>query len=179
MNSRNTFIALGIIMAILSLGIAYAAINSQTLNVVGSVTTTTNDANFTVGFVTDSAITYSTANPSVNSNATVSGTYVDASNATMTVAGLTTENQSVSATYTIKNTSVAEINANLSASSTNPSTEWFEITEELGKSSIAPGESTTLTVTVKLKKTPVTTSDINAAKGTFDITVTAAPQANG
>lgn len=73
----------------------------------------------------------------------------------MNVNGLTAKGDTATATYTIANTS-ADLSAVLSATTSNTNDEFFKVTQNIAKGTVAAGDSTTITVTVELIKTPIT-----------------------
>lgn len=165
MNSKKTFITLGIVVAVLALGIAYAAITAQTLTVNGNVVAVADANNFDVNF-TGTPATSGTVTAVVTSDAKV---------ATMDVSGLTTEGQKATASFQVVNESSADITASLGANVVYDNTEWFSVTAVPAATSLAKGGNTTLDVTVELLKTPATAEDESAAQDTFTITLTASP----
>lgn len=164
MKQKRTYITLLLIVALLCLGIAYAAITNQTLKISGSVEATASDANFNVKFTDKSTSGSGTITAEIDAADTTGRT------ATINVSGLTTAGQTATAVYTISNESPADLTANLTSNLVFDNTTWFEVTADLEDTSIAKGASTTMTVTVKLLKTPATAADVTAAKD--DITVT-------
>ena len=94
----------------------------------------------------------------------------------MTVTGLTTKDETVTATYKVKNASQAEIVAAI-ADSVTPGNDWYEVTSDLDVETLAQGAEATLTVTVRLTKTPATEADLTAANAnnTFTVSVVASP----
>ena len=95
--------------------------------------------------------------------------------ATISVEGLTTVNQTATATYTILNAST-DLVANLVAEVTqNTNSDYFDVTTSFASNSVAAGDSTTITVSVRLKKTPIESQTGNI---TVQITPTAAVRAN-
>lgn len=152
-----------VILAILIIGIGYAAISGITANIKGSANATPSDANFTVKF---------TGTPTVSDATKVTeATITDDLNATIKVEGLTAKGEKVTATYTVENAS-ADLTANLSTETTqNTNSEYFKVTPTLAKSQIASGGTTTVTVEVELLKTPVTQDETS----TINVKVTAEP----
>ena len=145
MKNKKTVIALTVLLAVLALGIGYATITNITLNITGSTAATASDANFSVKFVDSGAeITGSNATGEVTSD----------NEATITVSGLTTKDDIATITYPVKNYS-ADLGASLTATVTeNSNDDFFEVTPTFASSSIGANSETTLTVTVKLLKTP-------------------------
>ena len=149
--SKTNKIIIGIVLvAILLLGIGYAAIQNVTLNISGTVAADPSQSNFKVCFVID-------PEPTVSDSTYVTAGVTDDINATINVSGLTTKGQIVSATYTVQNTST-DLSADLSVATTNSNTEYFTISSELADTSLKAGETTTVTVTVELTKTPISES---------------------
>lgn len=176
MREKKVFITLALILGVLILGIAYAAITTQNLNVSGSTTATTSDANFDVAFTGEVDITKpteradGTAITTIEVEAEASG-----KNGTITVAGLDTKGQEIIATYTVKNNS-KDLKAILSLGDEPvdyDNTTWYTVTAELGSTTLEPEQSTTLTVKIKLIKTPATDADIEAATETFKVSFAA------
>lgn len=148
MTNTNKIIAAIVIVAILIIGVGYAAISNITLNITGTAAATPNDANFAVAF---------SGTPTVSDATKVTAAVTDEENATINVTGLIAKGDIATATYTIQNTS-ADLSAELSATVTNSNEEYFEVTYDLGATNIAKGAATTITVTVELIKTPITDS---------------------
>lgn len=180
MKSKSTIITLLLAVAILVLGIAYAALASQTLSVTGSATVATSADNFKVDFTTTSNEITTTAPTGVTATASRTGERT----AAITVTGLTTKGQEVIATLPIKNNTPAEANvyAQLNITASGTTNEWFTITSELeDTSALAPGASTNLKVKIKLNKTPITEEEVALVNGeegsinTILVTVNATP----
>lgn len=151
MKNRKTLITLGVIVAVLMLGVGYAVISDINLSINGNATATTSDENFKVVF--DNSAT--TVSDDTKVTATVDKGQLTA---TMTVTGLTTTGDTATATYTIKNNST-ELSALVSQDSTkitNDNKTYFDITTNWEETTLAHGGSKTVTVTVKLIKTPAT-----------------------
>ena len=84
---------------------------------------------------------------------------------------ITAKGDTATATYTIANTS-ADLSAVLSATTSNTNDEFFKITQNIAKGTVAAGDTTTITVTVELIKTPITQDE----ETTIGVTITAEPQ---
>lgn len=186
MKKRKTFTGMAIFIAILILGVGYAAVSDVSLNLNGTANVKANaefvveyDTGHTVKLSTNETITWADSDV----RAVVAGEYNDASNATMTV-NLDAEHRSASATYKIDNLS-EELKATVAAEITSDipegKKEYLKVEEELyadedctellNDTQLAPEESAYLKVTVSLIKLPVT--DITNAE--FKITTTATP----
>ncbi|MBR3613572.1 MAG: leucine-rich repeat domain-containing protein [Clostridia bacterium] len=148
MKKTNKIILTVAIVAVLLLGIGYAAIQNITLNISGSAAADPSQSNFKVMF---------SGTPTVSDDTYVTASITDDTNATINVAGLTKKGDVVTATYTVQNAS-EDLSADLAVSTINSNTEYFTLISELDKSSLVAGEATTLTVTVKLTKTPIVDS---------------------
>lgn len=169
MKKKRTLTVLAAVLAVLMLGVGYAAVANDVLNITdASASATPDSANFVVEFDQTSTIQKSTG---------VEAAYTDATNATFSVSGLTAKDQTASATYTIKNSS-ADLSANLAAaigtmtngtSGTEDDKTYFNVTYSFGSTTVEAGGDTTLTVTVTMLKTPVA-EDVSV---TFPVTITA------
>ena len=133
MRKTNKIILITLVVFILLLGIGYAAIQNITLNISGTVSADTNQANFKVRFI---------GTPTVSDDVLATATITDSVNAKINVSGLTEKGQRVTATYTIKNDSES-ISADLAVSTTNSNVEYFGVKSELDKVSLIAGEETT------------------------------------
>lgn len=180
MNKKKTFVGMALLIAVLVLGVGYAAITDIPLFVNGTATANASDSDFSVKFDKTAAITKSDEN-------LVTKAEIDAEDdtdltATLTVENLTTTNNTASATFTIKNYS-ADLKAGLTATVYNEdgttaySDDYFSVTPTFGATTLnvndTEGNSTTLTVEVKLIKTPTDTVSKN-----FKVKVTANAQAS-
>lgn len=162
--NRNTKAIVGLVLlvAVLLVAVGYAAITATQLNINGTANATTKQENFTVEF---------TGTPTVSDADKVEAKLVDQKplNAIMNVSKLTAKGDT--ATYTIANTS-ADLSAVLSATTSNTNDEYFKITQNIAKATVAAGDTTTITVTVELIKTPITQDE----ETTIGVTITAEPQ---
>ena len=159
-NTKKVVVAL-IVLAILLIGVAYAAITNVTLNITGSAKAELGQDSFKVEF---------SGKPSVSSESNVVASITDEKNATMNVTGLTAKGDKATATYTVQNTSNV-LTANLSATVTNSNSEYFDVSYEFEKETLTHGEPTKITVTVELMKTPITES----VSSTIGVQITAEP----
>lgn len=159
------YIGMFVFLAVLMLGIGYAAI-SDNLNINGDILASPSDENFNVKF--DPTVEPTTTKS--RETATVTATVASDLVAKIDVKGLTTTHDTITATYTIKNES-AELGASLGVGNiVNSNSDYFEVTANLADNTIAADASTTVTVTVKLIKTPV---EQQKAGVTVPITATA------
>ena len=165
MNKNSKIVVGGILLiAVILVAIGYAAIKAVPLNISGDANATPNQANFTVKFV---------GQPVVSDQNKVTATLneTDQLKATMNVEGLTAKGDTVTATYTIQNTS-EDLAANLSATTSNTNEEYFDVSYEFEKTTVEHGDTTTIKVTVKLIKTPITNDETSKV----GIAITADPQ---
>jgi len=176
MKQQRTFLLLSVIVAVLVLGVAYAAITSVTLNINGNVLASAEQGNFKVAFAT---------NPTFDGTGTATVKVTSDTTATMDISGLSSVGDTMVVTYTIKNSST-DLWANLTNSVTNNNPEYFSVTAEFdgfyndGYNSwdygsyvgyrIAPWDTMDLKVTVRLLKTPITEQ-----KATIGVKVVASP----
>ena len=151
------------VVAILLIGVGYAAIENISLTINGTATADPSQSNFVVKF--DQSV-----EPIQDGKGTITAKITDDTKATLNVTGLATEGEKASATYTVKNDS-KDLSANLTASITQKNNEYFKVTQEIGKTSLTKGETTTLKVTVELIKTPSTENEDD----TINVTLTAQP----
>ena len=145
MSKTSKIILITIVATCLLLGLGYAAIQNISLNITGNVAAQVNSENFKVRFI---------GTPTVSDSTYATATIVDDTNATIEVSGLTSKGQKVTASYDIKNES-GDLSADLNVVATTTNMEYFTITSELAKQSIAAGETTNVVVTVELAKTPI------------------------
>ena len=151
---------LGVLIAILAIGIGYAVISAIPLEIKGSGTIASNPNGFAVKFKNVASKT---------GDGTINATITDDTHATMSVSGLTESGQKATFVYEILN---ASEETNYSAKLTTPTVEveksdYFLATAVVDNPTIiAQNETTTITVTIQAIKTPVE-SDI-----TSDVTVT-------
>lgn len=179
MRQKKTFITILLVLAFLCLGIVYAEITGVSLKISGDIAATTSEGKIDVQF-TSAQVTQkpdnATANASIQEN--------DKKTATIDISGLNAENQSVTIVYTIKNLST-DVSATLAEPSIEyTNTEWFDVQCTLSGTTLAKKDTAentdtqTATVVVKLKKTPVKSTDADAAEDTISITINANPVAN-
>jgi len=172
MKQRKTLVTLGLVVAILVLGVGYAMSNIE-LSINGKVSATVSDENFKVAF--DGTPSTTTSSTDVTAEASITA---DTNNlaAEMTVSNLSTIGDKATATFTIKNSST-DLGADLSAVITQVSgtyKDYFKVSVNEAWNdtvSVAAGQSTTIEVTVELIKTPI--EAINDQ--TFSVAITATP----
>ena len=145
---RNTKIVGGILLvAILLVAVGYAVITKVGLNIDGTAKSEGNPDNFKVELIGE---------PQTSGDGTTTATIntADKTQGTMNVSGLNAKGQTAIATYTVKNQS-ADLSADLTAKATSTNDEYFEVQCSLDKTTLKAQEETTMTVKVKLLKTPI------------------------
>ena len=153
MKKRTGIIA--IIIAILVLGIGYAAISNVTLTVnSSSATVSPSQSNFVVKYDAANTFTY-TGNPA---GSTVTLGRTNDTTATFTITGLTKQGDSVTITYPIINESPTLAASLAVPTFVNDNTTYFSVTPSAPSSATqiaANGGTTNLVFTVSVIKTPV------------------------
>ena len=148
MRRANNKVVGGILLlAIVLVAVGYAAITKVGLNIDGTAKSEGNPDNFKVELVGE---------PQTSGDGTTTATIntADKTQGTMNVSGLNAKGQTAIATYTVKNHSV-DLSADLTAKATSTNDEYFEVQCSLDKTTLKAQEETTMTVKVKLLKTPI------------------------
>ncbi len=187
---KNSKIMLGLLIAVVALGVGYAAITGVNLLINGSASIKSN-GNFSVRFVRpiasetaidnaqENAITISgyNADESAMNVSEMSASVTDDTHATFAVGALDTVGEYVDFTYTVVNESDEGIDAALSleVADENDLADYFEITKSVAKNRITSNETTTVTVRIKLVGQP----KVSDAEATFKVTLTATPVEEG
>ena len=149
-----------ICIAIISLGIGYAAISSIILTINGTGTVSVNSNNFNVHFD-------ETVNPTITQD--MGSATIDAQDnkvAHITVTGLSKVGDSALAEYTVINESNG-IGVEFGLELTNTNTEYFRVTESIVKKQLQAGQSTKVRVLVELTKTPLENTVTTNITGTI------------
>ena len=165
MNRKKTLYGLGLLALILVLGVGYAAVSEVTLNIDGSATVASEALKVSFNGVTDTE----------DDGKVIASSTDNSLNASIQVTNLTL-NEAVSATYTIKNQET-DVDANvIKKQISNDKPEFFEVTTSVDDSAetITAGGTGTVTVTVRLIKTPIEATDSTA---NIQIDLTASPVA--
>lgn len=118
MRQKRIFMVLAMIVASLALTIAYASITSQVLNISGSSTTVTSDANFDVNLKSYAISGDGTTTATINS---------DKKAAEISVSNLTTEGQKAIVAFTVANESAGDLDAWPFISVTNSNPTWYKV----------------------------------------------------
>ena len=100
MNNKKKVIGIVVLVAILAIGIGYAAITTIPLKISGTAGATTKQGNFVVKFEGTPTVT---KGENLDASVTATATLTDDKNARFEVAGLTAKGDTVTAKYTIKN----------------------------------------------------------------------------
>ena len=167
-NKKTLQIVLLVVIAVVTLGIGYAAISAVNLIINGNATARVDQNNFKVHFTQAQAISGSTG---VSGTSTIDSQ--DDTKAMFDVTGLTKVGDYAEAVYTVRNDSNgigAEITLNLESSNT----EYFKVTETILDNKLQAGDSTTAKVKVEMIKTPITDS----VSTSITATLTASPLEN-
>ena len=151
-NKKSLQIVLIVLIAVVTLGIGYAAISAVNLIINGNATASVNQENFKVHFTQAQSITGSTGASGTSSIDTQ-----DDTKAMFDVTGLTKVGDYAEAVYTVRNDSNG-IGAEISLSVSNSNSEYFKVTETILDNKLQAGEETTAKVKVEMIKTPITDS---------------------
>ena len=146
---------IGVLIAILALGIGYAAISAVTLTINGSGTISPDASNFNVHYTGTVTVT-----KSPNTIVTTQ-THDGAQTGEFTITGMTKQGDSVEFTYTVVNDSTT-LAATLAAPvvQTNSNSTYFTVASSTASNSLAAnGGTTTQTVTVTAAKTPTSADE--------------------
>ena len=158
MKNRKSLMSLAIVVLVLLLGVGYAIVNETELTIGG--TASAKETNINVHFTGEVQKNDEAENGKIDE-----ASHDDEITAVLNVSDLTYEEE-VSAVYTIINDE-KDLTANLSEKSISVMSkptdgseavslkDYFNVSLELGATSLAPGKTTTATVTVKLAKSPV------------------------
>ncbi len=172
-NKKSLTIALFALVAVVVLGVGYAAITAINLTISGNATATPDQENFTVKFdntgttsYTETPISTGTAVP--YNNVAIIDTDLTAHFNTQ---NLTAEGDKATVIYTVKNTS-PDLKADITVSVSNSNSTYFSVTKEFGNSSdsitLNPGAVTTLKLEVTVLKTPITADQTSTVVATLN-----------
>ena len=179
MKKRKTFLSIALLLAVLMLGVGYAAIANINFYITGTAGATANAANFQVKYATESSKNPVAPDVKVAKKSTIdtseyitaTATYTDDTHATLEISGMKVAGDKVVATYTVLNES-PDLKAYLtflektittnSAATENEAdaTKYFDVTVTSAADSAEEAMSaanglTTVVVTVELKETPI------------------------
>ena len=161
MKRRNSVITLVVLVAILVLGVGYAVVSNVTLTVSGNASTVTTDLKVSFEGTVAKDTTHATRNGLADKPATVTATATKGElTAVLQVENLEKKDDYVTATYTIQNEETDVAATITQGTISNNKSTFFEVTTDATTAkSLAAGGTTTVTITVKLIKTPVTAED--------------------
>ena len=155
MKNKKSLLSLGLLALVLVLGVGYAVVQTQNLTIGGTASVT--DSTLKVSF---EGTTDTSDDTKVIATATKGSLTAD-----IQVTGLTAIGDTATATYTIQN-----LEQDLAAAITkeeieNNKGEFFEVTTSVDNSAttIAKNSTGTVTVTVKLIKMPIESTDSTAS----------------
>ena len=151
-NKKTLQIVLLVVIAVVTLGIGYAAISAVNLIINGNATARVDQNNFKVHFIQAQAISGSTG-----AGGTSNIDSGDDTKAMFDVTGLTKVGDYAEAVYTVRNDSNG-VGAEISLSVSNSNSEYFKVTETILDNKLQAGEETTAKVKVEMIKTPITDS---------------------
>ena len=175
MEQKKLFIGLALVIAVLALGVAYASITTQTLNVAGTATAEASNDNFNVVFEGEVPNSKS-ATVGTNVNSAVVTASANGKSGNFSISKLDTEGEYVTITYPIVNKSpdLAAKLKNIQITNSDNTKAWWDITANIAKTDLAAnGDSASLVITVTLKDTPA--NDEEAPTGNFHVSFDADP----
>jgi hypothetical protein len=161
MKKRNSMIVLAILIAVLVLGVGYAAVSAVSLNLTGSAKV--KDIALDVVFTGETDVDTSGADEAD----CVATSDTNGLTGTITVTDLKTVGEKVSAIYTVKNREISLSASVLKKTITNSKSDFFKVTTSVDSTPavIAKGATTTVTVTVELIKVPILEADSTTTIG--------------
>ena len=164
MKNRKKMITTALIVLVLLLGVGYATVSSVSLNINGTSKAETKELQ----------VFYDGTNSGTSAKVTAISSPENTRAATFTVENMTL-NETVTMTFEVKNYET-DVNATLAAPSVTQNTnrEYFQVTTSCDKTTLNAGDTATITVNVKLIKTPVTDE---AGSTTVTVAMSASPVA--
>lgn len=164
MKNRKKMITTALIVLVLLLGVGYATVSSVSLNINGTSKAETKELQ----------VFYDGTNSGTSAKVTAISSPANTRAATFTVENMTL-NETVTMTFEVKNYET-DVNATLAAPSVtqNTKSEYFQVTTSCDKTTLNAGETATITVNVKLIKTPVSEE---AGSTTVTVEMAASPVA--
>ena len=164
MKNRKKMITTALIVLVLLLGVGYATVSSVRLNINGTSKAETKELQ----------VFYDGTNSGTSAKVTAISSPANTRAATFTVENMTL-NETVTMTFEVKNYET-DVNATLAAPSVTQNTneEYFQVTTSCDKTTLNAGDTATITVNVKLIKTPVTDE---AGSTTVTVSMVASPVA--
>ena len=164
MKNRKKMITTALIVLVLLLGVGYATVSSVNLNINGSAKAGSKELQ----------VFYDGTNSGTSAKVTAISSPANTRAATFTVENMTL-NETVTMTFEVKNYET-DVNATLAAPSVtqNANRDYFQVTTSCDKTTLNAGETATITVNVKLIKTPVSEE---AGSTTVTVEMAASPVA--
>ena len=164
MKNRKKMITTALIVLVLLLGVGYATVSSVSLNINGTAKAESKELQ----------VFYDGVNSGTSDKVTAISSPDKERTATFTVENMTL-NETVTMTFEVKNYET-DVNATLAAPSVTQNTneEYFQVTTSCDKTTLNAGDTATITVNVKLIKTPVTDE---AGSTTVTVAMAASPVA--
>ena len=164
MKNRKKMITTALIVLVLLLGVGYATVSSVSLNINGTSKAETKELQ----------VFYDGVNSGTSDKVTAISSPDKERTATFTVDNMTL-NETVTMTFEVKNYET-DVNATLAAPSVTQNTneEYFQVTTSCDKTTLNAGDTATITVNVKLIKTPVSEE---AGSTTVTVEMAASPVA--
>ena len=164
MKNRKKMITTALIVLVLLLGVGYATVSSVNLNINGTAKAGSKELQ----------VFYDGTNSGTSAKVTAISSPVKTREATFTVESMTL-NETVTMTFEVKNYET-DVKATLAAPSVTQNTneEYFQVTTSCDKTTLNAGDTATITVNVKLIKTPVTDE---AGSTTVTVAMAASPVA--
>lgn len=164
MKNRKKMITTALIVLVLLLGVGYATVSSVSLNINGTANAETKELQ----------VFYDGVNSGTSDKVTAISSPDKERTATFTVENMTL-NETVTMTFEVKNYET-DVNATLAAPSVtqNANRDYFQVTTSCDKTTLNAGDTATITVNVKLIKTPVTDE---AGSTTVTVAMAASPVA--
>ena len=163
MKNRKKMITTALIVLTLVLGVGYATVSSVNLNINGTAKAGSKELQ----------VFYDGNNSGTSAKVTAISSPANTRAATFTVENMTL-NETVTMTFEVKNYET-DVNANLAAPSvTNTNENYFQVTASCDKTTLNAGDTATITVNVKLIKTPVSEE---AGSTTVTVEMAASPVA--
>ena len=164
MKNRKKMITTALIVLVLLLGVGYATVSSVNLNINGTAKAESKELQ----------VFYDGTNSGTSAKVTAISSPAKTREATFTVENMTLE-ETVTMTFEVKNYET-DVNATLAAPNVTENTneEYFQVTTSCDKTTLNAGGTATITVNVKLIKTPVTDQ---AGSTTVTVEMAASPVA--
>ena len=164
MKNRKKMITTALIVLVLLLGVGYATVSSVNLNINGTAKAESKELQ----------VFYDGTNSGTSAKVTAISSPENTRAATFTVENMTL-NETVTMTFEVKNYET-DVNATLAAPSVTQNTngDYFQVTTSCDKTTLNAGDTATITVNVKLIKTPVTDE---AGSTTVTVAMSASPVA--